>query len=70
MWKVYFTKYDIARLEDVSSGEMYIENKLVNNIQPSFRGVAMVFQSYALYLHMTEYKNMSFGLPIIKSSKT
>ena len=59
----------IAGLEDVTDGQMYIENQMVNNIQPSLRGVAMVFQSYALYPHMTVYKNMSFGLQLSKAPK-
>ena len=59
----------IAGLEDITAGELYISNKLVNDVQPAERGVAMVFQSYALYPHMTVYKNMSFGLQIGKVNK-
>ncbi len=52
----------IAGLEEISDGEMYIGEKLVNDISPKNRDIAMVFQSYALYPHMNVYKNMAFGL--------
>ncbi len=52
----------IAGLEDITSGEIAIGDKRVNEIAPSKRGVAMVFQTYALYPHMNVYKNMAFGL--------
>lgn len=52
----------IAGLEDISSGNLYIDGELVNNIEPNYRNVAMVFQNYALYPHMSAYKNMAFGL--------
>ena len=52
----------IAGLEDITDGELYIGEKLVNNISPKDRDIAMVFQSYALYPHMTVYNNMAFGL--------
>ena len=52
----------IAGLEEISSGEVKIDGKVVNNIPASERGLAMVFQSYALYPHMSVYKNMAFGL--------
>ncbi|MEL7429085.1 MAG: sn-glycerol-3-phosphate ABC transporter ATP-binding protein UgpC [Pseudomonadota bacterium] len=52
----------IAGLEEVTSGEISIGDRVVNHIAPSKRGVAMVFQTYALYPHMNVYKNMSFGL--------
>ena len=52
----------IAGLEEITSGEMYIGDKLVNNVSPKNRDIAMVFQSYALYPHMNVYKNMAFGL--------
>lgn len=52
----------IAGLEDISSGELYIDGKLVNDVEPKDRDIAMVFQSYALYPHMTLYDNMAFGL--------
>jgi len=52
----------VAGLEEVSSGEIYIGSKLVNHVPPKDRDIAMVFQSYALYPHMTVFENMSFGL--------
>jgi ABC-type sugar transport system ATPase subunit len=57
----------IAGLEEISSGEILIGDKVVNNVAPAKRGVAMVFQSYALYPHMTVFNNMAFGL---KQTKT
>ena len=57
----------IAGLEDISTGELYIDGKLVNYISPKDRHIAMVFQSYALYPHMTVYRNMAFGLTIRKT---
>lgn len=59
----------IAGLEQVTAGELHIDGKLVNDVQPRERGIAMVFQSYALYPHMTVYKNMSFGLRVKKHDK-
>ena len=52
----------IAGLEEITDGELYIGNKLMNNVSPKNRDIAMVFQNYALYPHMTVYKNMAFGL--------
>ncbi|PMH46690.1 ABC transporter [Vibrio sp. 10N.286.49.B3] len=52
----------IAGLEDITEGDIYINNELVNDVDPAERGVAMVFQSYALYPHMSVEKNMGFGL--------
>ncbi|MCH5161842.1 MAG: ABC transporter ATP-binding protein, partial [Clostridiales bacterium] len=52
----------IAGLEDISAGELYIDDKLVNDVEPKDRDIAMVFQNYALYPHMTVYDNMAFGL--------
>lgn len=52
----------IAGLEDITMGELYINGKLMNDVNPKDRGIAMVFQSYALYPHMTVYENMAFGL--------
>jgi ABC-type sugar transport system ATPase subunit len=52
----------IAGLEDITDGEIYIDDDLVNDVDPAERGVAMVFQSYALYPHMTVEQNMGFGL--------
>ncbi|MDE6661189.1 MAG: sn-glycerol-3-phosphate ABC transporter ATP-binding protein UgpC [Anaeroplasmataceae bacterium] len=54
----------IAGLEDITSGELYIDGELMNNVNPKDRGIAMVFQSYALYPHMTVYNNMAFGLQL------
>lgn len=56
----------IAGLEDISSGELYIGDTLVNDMQPKDRDIAMVFQNYALYPHMTVYENMAFGLTLRK----
>ncbi len=58
----------IAGLEDISNGELYIDGKLVNDVQPRDRNIAMVFQDYALYPHMTVYDNMAFGLKMRKVS--
>ena len=52
----------VAGLEDITSGTLSIDGKVVNDLPPSERGIAMVFQSYALYPHMTVYDNMAFGL--------
>lgn len=54
----------IAGLEDISNGEIYIDGTLVNDVEPKDRDIAMVFQNYALYPHMTVYENMAFGLKI------
>lgn len=59
----------IAGLEDVSHGELCIGGKVVNNVSPKDRDIAMVFQSYALYPHMSVYKNMAFALKLRKVSK-
>ncbi len=59
----------VAGLEDITSGELYIDDKLVNDVPPKDRDIAMVFQNYALYPHMTVYDNMAFGLKIRKFSK-
>ena len=59
----------IAGLEEISKGELFIGDKLVNEVPPKDRDIAMVFQSYALYPHMTVYDNMAFGLKIRKLSK-
>ena len=50
----------VAGLEDISEGEIYIGDRLVNDVPPKDRNIAMVFQNYALYPHMTVYKNMAF----------
>ncbi len=54
----------IAGLEDITAGELYIGDELVNNVEPKDRDIAMVFQNYALYPHMTVYDNMAFGLKL------
>lgn len=54
----------IAGLEEITAGELYINNNIVNSIEPKDRDVAMVFQNYALYPHMTIYENMAFGLKL------
>ncbi|MBQ4259861.1 MAG: sn-glycerol-3-phosphate ABC transporter ATP-binding protein UgpC [Lachnospiraceae bacterium] len=59
----------IAGLEDISSGELWIGDKLVNDVEPKDRDIAMVFQNYALYPHMTVYDNMAFGLKLRKVPK-
>ena len=59
----------IAGLEGITSGTLSIDGEVVNDIPPSKRGIAMVFQSYALYPHMTVYDNMAFGLRLAKKSK-
>lgn len=56
----------IAGLEDISGGELYIDNVLVNNLEPKDRNIAMVFQNYALYPHMSAYDNIAFGLKMRK----
>lgn len=59
----------VAGLEEISSGELYIDDKLVNDVLSKDRDIAMVFQNYALYPHMTVYNNMAFGLKIKKTDK-
>ena len=59
----------ISGLESITSGDLLFDGKLVNNVLPSERGIAMVFQSYALYPHMNVYDNMAFGMKLAKSSK-
>ena len=60
----------VAGLESISSGELYIDNVLANNVDASKRNIAMVFQNYALYPHMTAYQNMSYALKIRKVQYT
>jgi multiple sugar transport system ATP-binding protein len=60
----------IAGLEEVTSGEIFIGGELVNDLPPKDRDIAMVFQNYALYPHMTVFENMSFGLRLRKFSKS
>ncbi len=59
----------IAGLEEISDGELYIGDKLMNDVVPKDRDIAMVFQNYALYPHMTVYENMAFGLKLRKVPK-
>src|SRR5690349_13713049 len=59
----------IAGLEEITGGELKIDGEVVNDVPPSKRGIAMVFQSYALYPHMTVYDNMAFSMKIGKESK-
>ena len=59
----------IAGLEDITTGELSIDGTVVNGIDPKDRDIAMVFQNYALYPHMTVYKNMAFGLKLRKMAK-
>ena len=59
----------IAGLEEISKGELHIGDRLVNDVAPKDRDIAMVFQNYALYPHMTVFKNMAFGLQLRKMPK-
>ncbi|MFT2588606.1 sugar ABC transporter ATP-binding protein, partial [Escherichia coli] len=59
-----------AGLEEVSSGQIVIGKRVVNDLEPKERDIAMVFQNYALYPHMTVYQNMAYGLKIQGLSKT
>ena len=59
----------IAGLEEITHGELYIDGVIVNNVAPKERDIAMVFQNYALYPHMTVYENMAFGLKLRKTPK-
>ncbi|MFQ5865114.1 MAG: ABC transporter ATP-binding protein [bacterium] len=59
----------IAGLEEITKGELYIGDRLVNNVPPKDRDIAMVFQNYALYPHMTVFENMAFGLKLRKYAK-
>ncbi|MCI8299391.1 MAG: sn-glycerol-3-phosphate ABC transporter ATP-binding protein UgpC [Lachnospiraceae bacterium] len=59
----------VAGLEEISSGELSIDGRLVNNVEPKDRDIAMVFQNYALYPHMTVFDNMAFGLKLRKVPK-
>jgi multiple sugar transport system ATP-binding protein len=59
----------VAGLEEITSGEIYIDGKLVNQVAPKDRDIAMVFQNYALYPHMTVFDNMAFGLKLRKFPK-
>ncbi|MBQ2093129.1 MAG: ATP-binding cassette domain-containing protein, partial [Ruminococcus sp.] len=59
----------LAGLEDISEGEIYIEDRLINDVLPKDRDIAMVFQNYALYPHMTVKDNMAFSLKLKKMPK-
>src|SRR5256885_3025304 len=59
----------IAGLESITEGELFIDGQRMTEIEPSRRGVAMVFQSYALYPHMTVRDNMAFGLKLARTEK-
>ena len=59
----------VAGLEEISGGELYIDGKLMNDVEPKNRDIAMVFQSYSLYPHMTVYENMAFPLKLRKMPK-
>ena len=59
----------IAGLEDISEGEIYIDDRLINDVLPKDRDIAMVFQNYALYPHMTVFDNMAFGLKLRKVAR-
>ncbi len=59
----------VAGLEEITEGEIYIDKKLVNDVPPKDRDIAMVFQNYALYPHMSVYQNMAFGLKLRKYPK-
>src|SRR6185503_3012088 len=60
----------IAGLEEINEGTLSIDGKRINDLDPSNRDIAMVFQNYALYPHMTVYDNMAFGLKLKRFSKT
>ena len=59
----------IAGLEDITGGEIKVDGEIVNDVPPKDRDMAMVFQNYALYPHMSVYKNMAFGLKLRKMPK-
>ena len=59
----------VAGLEEISGGDLYIDGKRVNDVEPKDRDIAMVFQNYALYPHMTVFENMAFGLKLRKTPK-
>ena len=59
----------IAGLEEITGGDFYIDGKRMNDVEPKNRDIAMVFQNYALYPHMSVYDNMAFGLKLRKTPK-
>lgn len=56
----------VAGLESITSGDFYIDGERMNDVEPKNRDIAMVFQNYALYPHMTVFENMAFGLKLRK----
>ncbi len=68
LWKIDATAHD-CRVEEVSEGEVLIGDEVMNDVVPARRGVAMVFQSYALYPHMTVAENMGYGLKVMNPRK-
>jgi multiple sugar transport system ATP-binding protein len=68
MWQIHDPPHD-RRLEDITSGELYIDGKLMNKVHPRDRDIAMVFQNYALYPYMSVFDNMAFGLKLRKVPK-
>ena len=63
------TLHMVAGLEKITSGTISIGDRVVNELEPKDRGIAMVFQNYALYPHMTLFNNMAFGLQLAKKKK-
>ena len=59
----------IAGLEEITAGDLHFDGTRVNDLTPAQRGIAMVFQSYALYPHMSVYENMAFGLKLAKTAR-
>lgn len=59
----------VAGLESITSGDFYIDGERMNDVEPKNRDIAMVFQNYALYPHMTVFENMAFGLKLRKVNK-
>ena len=68
-YSVHFLRL-ISGLEEITSGELYIGDRLVNNVDAKDRDIAMVFQSYALYPHLSAYDNIAFGLKVKKTEKS
>ena len=59
----------IAGLEEITTGDLFIDGKRMNEVEPKDRDIAMVFQNYALYPHMTVFDNMAFGLSFVRCQK-
>lgn len=68
MWKIHTLRM-IAGLEEITTGDLFIDGKRMNEVEPKDRDIAMVFQNYALYPHMTVFDNMAFGLKLRKVPK-